>query len=48
MSFQAPDFYRRHGYAVLAEIGGHPGGIVKYLMQKSASVPGTVPGTDVS
>jgi ribosomal protein S18 acetylase RimI-like enzyme len=34
LSFQAPDFYRRHGYAVLAQIAGYPGGIVKYLMQK--------------
>ena len=34
MSFQAPTFYRRHGYGVLARIDGYPDGIVKYLMHK--------------
>lgn len=34
LSFQAPDFYRRHGYVVLAQIDGYPEGIVKYLMHK--------------
>jgi ribosomal protein S18 acetylase RimI-like enzyme len=34
LSFQAPAFYRRHGYAVLAEIAGYPDGIVKFLMHK--------------
>jgi GNAT superfamily N-acetyltransferase len=34
LSFQAPDFYRRHGYTVLAQIDGYPSGIVKYLMHK--------------
>jgi len=34
LSFQAPDFYRKHGYAVLAEITGYPEGIIKYLMHK--------------
>ncbi|MBX3607773.1 MAG: GNAT family N-acetyltransferase [Piscinibacter sp.] len=34
LSYQAPEFYRRHGYAVLAQISGYPDGIVKYLMQK--------------
>ncbi len=34
LSFQAPDFYRRHGYAVLASIDGYPDGIVKFLMHK--------------
>ena len=31
-SFQAPQFYRSLGYHAAAEIGGFPGGIVKYLM----------------
>ncbi|MGE4049477.1 MAG: GNAT family N-acetyltransferase [Piscinibacter sp.] len=35
LSYQAPDFYRRHGYAVLAQIAGYPNGIVKYLMHKA-------------
>ena len=35
LSYQAPEFYRRHGYAVLAQIAGYPDGIVKYLMQRS-------------
>lgn len=35
LSFQAPDFYRRHRYEVLARIDGYPDGIVKYLMRKS-------------
>ena len=34
LSFQAPDFYRKHDYASLAEISGFPDGITKYLMQK--------------
>jgi len=34
LSFQAPEFYRRHGYEVLARIDGYPEGIAKYLMQK--------------
>jgi len=36
LSFQAPDFYRKLGYAVLAQIDGYPDGIVKYLMHKVA------------
>ena len=35
LSFQAPEFYRRHGYSVLAQIDGYPNGIVKYLMHKA-------------
>jgi ribosomal protein S18 acetylase RimI-like enzyme len=35
LSFQAPDFYRKHGYEVLAQISGYPNGIIKYLMQKT-------------
>jgi ribosomal protein S18 acetylase RimI-like enzyme len=34
LSFQAPDFYRKHGYEELARIEGYPNGIVKYLMRK--------------
>jgi ribosomal protein S18 acetylase RimI-like enzyme len=34
LSFQAPGFYRKHGYSVLGEIGGHPQEIVKYWMIK--------------
>lgn len=34
LSYQAPDFYRRHGYLVLAQIAGYPNGIVKFLMQR--------------
>ncbi len=37
LSFQAPDFYRKHGYKVLAEIAGYPNDIVKYLMHKVES-----------
>ena len=35
LSYQAPEFYRKHGYEVLAEISGYPNDIVKYLMHKS-------------
>lgn len=35
LSFQAPDFYRKHGYEVLARISGYPNDIVKYLMHKT-------------
>ncbi len=35
LSYQAPEFYRRHGYTVLAQIAGYPNGIVKFLMQRA-------------
>jgi len=35
LSFQAPDFYRRHGYQVTTEISGYPNGIRKFLMQRT-------------
>ena len=34
LSFQAPGFYRKHGYAVLGEIRGHAQDIAKFLMIK--------------
>jgi len=34
LSYQAPDFYLKHGYTVIAQIDGYPNEIVKYLMQK--------------
>ena len=34
LSFQAPTFYRKHGYQVLAQIDGYPDGIVTFLMHK--------------
>lgn len=34
LSYQAPDFYSRHGYEVLAQIAGYPDGIIKFLMQR--------------
>jgi len=37
LSFQAPGFYRKHGYASLAQITGYPDGIAKYLMGKQKS-----------
>jgi len=35
LSFQAPVFYRKHGYTSLAEISGYPDGITKHLMHKA-------------
>lgn len=35
LSYQAPAFYRKHGYAELARIDGYPEGIVKFLMRKT-------------
>lgn len=35
LSYQAPEFYRKHGYVVLAQIAGYPNGIVKFLMHKA-------------
>jgi GNAT superfamily N-acetyltransferase len=35
LSFQAPEFYRKRGYASLAEIAGYPNGIRKFLMVKA-------------
>ena len=37
LSFQAPNFYRKHGYVALAEISGYPDGITKYLMHKTGA-----------
>ena len=34
LSFQAPAFYRKCGYASIAEISGYPNEIAKYLMYK--------------
>jgi ribosomal protein S18 acetylase RimI-like enzyme len=34
LSVQAPEFYRKHQYVVLAQITGYPNGIVKYFMHK--------------
>lgn len=34
LSYQAPEFYRKHGYDVLAQVSGYPQGIVKFLMHK--------------
>ena len=39
LSYQAPDFYRRHGYEVLARIDGYPDGIAKFLMHKAEAHP---------
>jgi len=38
LSFQAPGFYRKHGYATAAEISGYPLGITKHLMVKETGV----------
>lgn len=38
LSFQAPDFYLKRGYSSIAEIGGYPEGITKYLMYKEVPV----------
>jgi len=35
LSYQAPEFYRKHGYGVLAHIAGYPNGIVKFLMLRA-------------
>ncbi len=35
LSYQAPEFYRRHGYGVLAQIAGYPNGITKFLMHRA-------------
>jgi ribosomal protein S18 acetylase RimI-like enzyme len=39
-SFQAPDYYRRHGYEVCAVVEDYPPGHAQYYMRKSlAAVP---------
>ncbi len=35
LSYQAPNFYKKHGYESIANIAGYPNGIVKYLMLKT-------------
>ena len=37
LSFQAPAFYRKHGYTSLAEISGYPDGIAKHFMHKTVA-----------
>ena len=34
-SFQAPDFYRKHGYTVYAELDGYPTGHSKLFLKKT-------------
>lgn len=34
LSYQAPDFYRRHGYNAISQINGYGPGISKFLMHK--------------
>ena len=36
LSFQAPEFYRKRGYASIAEVSGYPDGIAKFFMYKEA------------
>jgi ribosomal protein S18 acetylase RimI-like enzyme len=38
LSFQAPGFYLKRGYAPIAEISGYPEGITKYLMYRKVPV----------
>ena len=35
LSYQAPEFYKKHGYEAIASISGYPDGITKYLMFKT-------------
>jgi ribosomal protein S18 acetylase RimI-like enzyme len=46
LSFQAPEFYRKRGYSVVARISGYPNGIAKYLMQRQlpSEAPDATPG----
>jgi GNAT superfamily N-acetyltransferase len=38
-TFQAPDFYRRHGFDVVAALGDHPQGHANLLMRKPLDSP---------
>ncbi|KPF67947.1 hypothetical protein IP84_11960 [beta proteobacterium AAP99] len=38
-TFQAPEFYARHGYTVLHEMPGFPQGNTKYTMRKVLAAP---------
>ncbi|MFE9878057.1 GNAT family N-acetyltransferase [Streptomyces sp. NPDC005784] len=40
--FQAPDFYRKHGYEVVCVIPDYPPGITEYTMTKRISAPPAV------
>ncbi len=46
LSFQAPAFYRKRGYASIAEIAGYPDGITKHLMYKETTNPAGLPQPD--
>ena len=37
LSFQAPEFYRKHGYTSRAEIAGYPNGVKKFFMYKAGA-----------
>ncbi len=39
LSFQAPGFYKRHGWEVLAQLDGEPPAPTRYLMTKSLANP---------
>jgi len=39
-SFQAPDFYRRHGYATFGQLEDFPANHTRYWMSKQLSAPG--------
>ena len=39
LSFQAPDFYRRHGYEVFGELEGFPGNSRQFWMRKALKAP---------
>lgn len=39
LSFQAPGFYKRHGWEVLAQLDGQPPAPTRFLMTKSLASP---------
>lgn len=39
LSFQAPDFYRRHGYTEFGRLAGYPDGITRHWLSKTLTDP---------
>lgn len=47
LSFQAPDFYERHGYKVFGVLHNHPGEHFRFFLKKELRSPGLSASTEL-